>query len=296
MRIRMTLLALAASVLCAPSASGLAEFGIEGMTVVSTRGGELRASVAPDGQRIVWASDRDGGAGGWDLWQATLRGGRWMDAAPLPLNTPGDEVDPFFSVDGRWLYFASNRRGGRGGHDLHRAPVAADGSIGTPQTLGDAINSRGDERAPALNLDGTRLLFASDAHGSLGGHDLFVADWDGKAFVRPVALAGVNSSADEADASWLGDGRALVFSRVEDATTTRLWVAQCAQGRYIDAQPLAVSFNSAGSVTRGAVIDASKPGELLLSGQARAPRAGGLDIYRMKALAASGDGSCVDGG
>jgi len=41
------------------------------------------------------------------------------------------------------------------------------------------------------------------------------------------------------------------------------------------------------------VVDASKPTELLVTGSARAPRAGKLDIYRMKAPAATGDDRCA---
>lgn len=294
MRLRGSLLALAASVLCAPSATGLAEFGIEGMGVVSTPANEVRATVSPDGRRIVWGStDRAGGAGGWDLWQATLAGGRWSDPVPLPLNSPANDFDPFFSADGRWLYFFSNRPGGFGGDDLYRAAVGADG-FGPVENLGAGVNTAGDEWAPTLSLDGTRLLFSSDGHGGAGGHDLFVARWDGRAFVDPRPVPGVNTDADEFDAAWLGDGRALVFARSADPATkpVRLWLAQCANGRYGEAQALAVSFNDAEGTTLGPVVDASKPGELLLSGSARAPKAGKLDIYRMKAPAASGDDRC----
>ena len=102
----------------------LAEFGIEGMGVVSTPHTEVRATISPDGQRIVWGStDRPGGAGGWDLWEARLRDKRWQDPRPLALNSADNDFDPVFSADGRWLYFFSNRTGGRGGDDLYRAPV-----------------------------------------------------------------------------------------------------------------------------------------------------------------------------
>ena len=62
-------LSLLSGLLLAMPASGfLSEFGIEGMGVVSTPHSEVRASVSPDGRRIVWGStDRAGGAGGWDL-------------------------------------------------------------------------------------------------------------------------------------------------------------------------------------------------------------------------------------
>jgi Tol biopolymer transport system component len=293
MRIRGSLLALAASVLCVPTATGLAEFGIEGMGVVSTPADELRATVAPDGQRIVWDSDRAGGPGGLDLWQATLAQGRWSEPQPLALNTPADESAPFFSADGRWLYFVSNRAGGLGGNDLYRAAVTATG-IGAVENLGASVNTPGDERAPTLSLDGTRLLFASDGHGGAGRHDLFVAHWSGRAFADPQPVPGTNTDADETEAAWLGDGRALVLARSGETSnpSVQLWLAQCANGRYGEPQPLLVSFNTADGSTRGPVVDANKPGELLISGSARAPKAGKHDIYRIKAPMVTGSDDC----
>lgn len=291
MRTGPLLLALIASLLSTPAASALSEFGIEGMGVVSTRADELRASVSADGQRIVWASNRDGGAGGWDLWQASLQGSRWMDPQLLPLNSGADEVDPFLSADGRWLYFASNRNGGRGGFDLYRAAVRADGSFDTPQLLDTALNSRHDERSPALADDG-RLLFASNRPGAAGGWDLWVAQVDGEGFAAPAALAGVNSAADEIDGSWLGGGRAVLLTRAASGGSSQVWLAQCRQGRWAPPAVLALSFNTPDGTTRAALVDASKPGELVLSGSARAPRAGGLDLYRMKAPLADSSSDC----
>ncbi len=288
MRTRPLLLALAASLLFTPAASALSEFGIEGMGVVSTRADELRATLSPDGQRIIWASNREGGAGGWDLWTARLQDKRWVEPQPLPLNSSADEQDPFLSADGRWLYFASNRKGGRGGHDLYRAAVAADGSIGTPQALGGPVNSRGDEHSPSLADDG-RLLFSSNRAGNW---DLWTAAAAGDGFAEPVALAGLNSEAEEIDASWLGGGRAVIFARGHADGSARLWVSQCRQGTWGEASPLALSFNDGDGHARGALVDASKPGELVLSGRARAPRAGGLDLYRMKTPVVDGSGDC----
>lgn len=291
MRTRPLLLALTASLLFTPAASALSEFGIEGMGMVSTRADELRATISADGQRIIWASTREGGVDGWDLWQATLQDKRWMDPQPLALNTSADEVDPFLSADGRWLYFASNRKGGRGGFDLYRAPVASNGDIGAPQLLGTSVNGRQDERSPALADDG-RLLFASNRSGGVGGWDLWVAARDGDGFAAPTPLAGINTVADEVDGSWLGGGRAVVFARASTQGGTQLWVSQCRQRQWGEAALLTLSFNTAESETRGALIDANKPGELVVSGKARAPRAGGLDLYRMKAPAVDGSDDC----
>ncbi|WP_052101466.1 TolB family protein [Novilysobacter arseniciresistens] len=287
---------LLAGLLTAGSAAAwLSEYGIEGMHVVSTKAVEVRASVSPDGQRIVWGStDREGGRGGWDLWQARLVDGRWQDPQPLALNSRDNDFDPMFSTDGRWLYFFSNRRGGEGGDDLYRAAVEP-GGFGKPANLGPGVNTAGDEWAPTPSADGAHLLFASDGHGGAGGHDLFVARHDGDAFVDPRPLAGVNTAADEFDGAWLGAGRSLVFARSDDPATApvRLHVAHCDGSRYGREAPLKLSFNTAEATTLGPVVDWNKPGELLVTGVARAPRAGGLDIYRMKAPAADGEAGCV---
>jgi WD40-like Beta Propeller Repeat len=289
-------IALVLSLLCGAAGATLQEFGIEGMGVVSTPSGEVRASVSPDGQRIVWGStDREGGPGGWDLWQASLRDGRWSDPRPLPIDTPANDFDAAFSADGHWLYFFSNRAGGFGGDDLYRAAVLADGGFGEAENLGAGVNGRGDEWAPTANADGHRLLFASNSFGGAGRHDLFVARWDGHAFVDPQPVPGINSADDEFDASWLGDGKALVFAHSTDVENApiQLMLAQCDGKAYADAQPLALSFNTADGATLGPVVDLSKPGELLVSGKARAPTAGKLDIYRMRAPKVTGKDGCL---
>lgn len=291
MRTRLLLLALTVSLPFTPAASALSEYGIEGMGVVSTRADELRATLSADGQRIIWASNREGGAGGWDLWQARLQDKRWTQPQPLALNSSADELDPFLSSDGRWLYFASNRPGGHGGFDLYRAALSADGQPGVAENLGSTVNGRQDERSPALAEDGG-LLFSSNRRGGAGGWDLWQAHAAAAGFAAPTPLAGINSAGDELDGSWLGGGRGVVFARANAGGGAQLWLSHCRQGQWQAPTLLGLSFNSADSDTRGAALDNNAPGELLVSGKARAPRAGGLDLYRMKAPAVEGDASC----
>ena len=292
---RFAIAAMAGSLLSAATVAQLAEFGIEGMGVVSTRATEVRASVSADGQRIVWGStDRAGGAGGWDLWQARLQDKRWSDPQPLPINSIAKDFDPLLSADGKWLYFFSNRKGGHGGDDLYRAAILADGNFGAPENLGPGINGAGDEWAPTPSADGKLLLFASDGFGSVGGHDLFVARWDGKVFVDPRPVPGVNTQADEFDAAWLDGGNALVFARSDDVESKpiRLQVAHCDGKVYADIEPWTLSFNTADGSTLGPVLDVSRPNELLVTGSAPSPKAGKLDIYRALAPTSHGKQGC----
>ncbi|KAF1012730.1 MAG: hypothetical protein GAK31_03947 [Stenotrophomonas maltophilia] len=286
MRAAPTLLVLAASLLCAPVAVALNEYGIEDMGVVSTRADEGRASLSADGQRIVFARH---GEGGWALWQARWIEGRWQQAAALPLDLPGEARDPYFSRDGRWLLFAA---GGDGRHALQRVAVQADGSLGTLQGLaGDG--GRQPERGPALSADGRWLLFARQ-QGRSHGMDLFVAAVDAegrRGAARP--LAGLNSEDDETDGDWLGSQGAVVFSRSR-GTASQVWTSACGLDN-TPPQPLPLSFNQTGGWTGAPVVDNAKPGELLVaSSAARAPRPGGVDVYRLAAPKVAAVEGCLE--
>lgn len=276
MRVIPTLLALLASVACAPVALALNEYGIEGMGRVSTKANEASAGVSADGLRIVFASDRDGR---WLLWQAQLQDKRWGEPQPLPVEAGSAQRDPFLSADGRWLYFAAQ---GRHGWDLYRAPADAP----TQAQVLAAANSRGDERSPSLDEAG-RLLFASNRNGHW---QLWQAQADGS---TARAVDGpLNAAGDIQGVLALGDRGDAVVSRVQADGQSRLHHAWCSAGQWQDGGPLPLSFNDGRGQTQAPGRDHSMPAELLLAGSADSPRAGGLDIYRTRAPHSRGDGSC----
>ncbi|WP_430544419.1 TolB family protein [Stenotrophomonas rhizophila] len=197
-------------------------------------------------------------------------------------------MDPFFSHDGAWLYFASNGGSGRGGFDLYGVMIREDGSFGTVLAMPVTVNTAADERRPALRPDGQVLLFARNGKGTQGGFDLFVATAQGRGFNAATPLpAPLNSAADELGGDWLGNGGALVFTRVAGGHS-QVWQVGCDYGAA--AVPLALSFNTADGQTGAPVVDASKPSEMVVAGQAKSPKAGGLDLYRLRTPAVAGCG------
>lgn len=276
MRVIPTLLALLASVACAPCALALNEYGIEGMGRVSTKANEAGASVSADARRIVFASDRDGR---WRLWQAQLEDKRWGQPQPLPVEAGSAQRDPFLSADGRWLYFAAQ---GRRGWDLYRAPADAPAQA---QAL-NAANSGADERSPSLDEAG-RLLFASNRSGAW---QLWQANADGS---DARAVSGpANASGQIHAVLALGQRGDAVVTQVLADGRSRLQHVWCAGGQWQQGEPLPLSFNDGQGQTQAAGRDHSMPAELLLAGSAASPRAGGLDIYRTRAPHSRGDGSC----
>lgn len=252
--------------------------------VASTQYDEIRLTLSPDGKTALWFSrNRPGGPGGYDIWVSRNDGQRWRPAKPVSFNTPGRDFDPAFSADGRAVYFCSDRAGGQGGDDLYRVSVGSDGRFGEPVNLGPAVNSAADEFAPMLSPDAATLLFSSDRAGGAGGHDLYVA-----AMVRGEAqparpLPGdLNTSAQEFDATFLGDARTVVFARALDfgSAPVRQFIAYERGGRYDAGHALPSPLNETSGDSYGAMLDGSQPGTLTYS--ARRADGAGLDLYRIR--------------
>lgn len=252
--------------------------------IASTQHDEIRLTLSPDGNTALWFSrNRPGGPGGYDIWISHREGDRWRPATPVPFNTPGRDFDPAFSADGRVVYFCSDRAGGQGGDDLYRVSMGSDGRFGEPVNLGPAVNSAADEFAPMLSPDGRTLLFSSDRAGGAGGHDLYSAAMIGGVAQPARPLAGdLNTAAQEFDATFLGDGRTVVFARAQDfgSAPVRQFIAYERGGRYDAGHALPSPVNAPSGDSYGAMLDGSRRDALTYS----ARRAGGegLDLYRVR--------------
>lgn len=117
------------------------------------------------------------GNGSCDIYMSHLAGNLWNKPVHLnrEINASTWESQAVVSSDGRYLYFASKRAGGKGGSDLWVSKKQKNGLWGKPKNLGDSINTSGNEVAPFLHADGKTLYFASDGWPGLGGYDLFVS-------------------------------------------------------------------------------------------------------------------------
>jgi len=139
------------------------------------------ATLTPDGNFMIfaaykWQDDSLAGYGRTDLYSAELVQGEWQNIRNLgeTVNSPFWDSQPALTPDGRTLYFASDRDGGKGGTDIYVSRRTATG-WSAAVNLGDAINTPNDELAPTIAPDLKSLFFSSKGHGGVGGFDLFVA-------------------------------------------------------------------------------------------------------------------------
>jgi len=113
-----------------PSDQNIADFLGMDTTVTITPVNILNSSYNDkcpytDGDLLVFASDRPGGYGGFDLYYSRRNGNTWAEPVNFgdKINTEYDEYRPivarYYEFENELMIFSSNRPGGKGGFDLY---------------------------------------------------------------------------------------------------------------------------------------------------------------------------------
>lgn len=136
--------------------------------VINSGAWESQPCLADNGNVLFFASTRSGGRGGADIWYSKKNeDGLWNAPVVLDsiINTPEDDQAPFFHPDNQTLYFMSKGHLGLGGFDLFKSQKDRYGNWSKPQNLGYPINSKANEGALFVSLDGLRGYYDTDITG-----------------------------------------------------------------------------------------------------------------------------------
>ena len=129
-------------------------------------------SFSADERTLYFSSNRRGGKGGVDLYRVPIdnsgRFGRPINLGSV-INTPGDELFPFVSANGK-LYFSSDGHPSIGGLDLFVASRNENEIM--VEHLGVPINSIGDDFAISFS-DSTQGYISSNRPGGKGDDDIY---------------------------------------------------------------------------------------------------------------------------
>ncbi|MDW8157639.1 MAG: OmpA family protein [Bacteroidia bacterium] len=84
---------------------------------------DAQPALAENGKILYFVSDRKGGYGGTDIWFSRLTPKGWSEPqnAGPKINTPFDEIFPYYIDSLQTLYFASMGHMGMGGFDIFKA-------------------------------------------------------------------------------------------------------------------------------------------------------------------------------
>lgn len=118
-----------------------------------------------DKEILLFASDRAGGKGGLDIWNASrvLKGDSYTDPQNMgnQINTAGDEMTPYYDSEENALYFSTNGMASFGGLDIFKSK-GLDNKWGVAENLGAPYNSGADDYFFTKNKSLTGGFFVSN--------------------------------------------------------------------------------------------------------------------------------------
>lgn len=213
---------------------------------------------------------------GWRILTSHCTAKGWSTPADPPFAGDGQEADPWFTPDGRTLYFISSRSTDgvkRGDLDLWRLDRDSKGHWARPVRLPAEVNSTTNEWFPRLSADGW-LYYGSGRPGGLGGTDIWRARQDAGGAWRVENLgANVNSAKGEFEALPSADGQSLIVQSDDGYFETQKTAAGWSPRRML---PREISAN--GSEIGLAASPSGRT--LMFARDTKGPRSGEFFVWR----------------
>ena len=188
-------------------------------------------ALSRDEHFLFFASNREGGCGGYDLWASYRENTRddlaWQAPVNLgtALNSPGDDVSPSFFANDEGgvpqLFFTSTGTQASADLDVYVADMIGPLTFLAPlpavelNTIRSLPASKGLEISVSVRHDGLEVYLTSNRPGSVGtGQDIWVATRDSASspWLAPSNAGPViNTDAADRDAMISADGLRLLF-------------------------------------------------------------------------------------
>jgi len=118
---------------------------------------------------LFFASNRAGGEGALDIWYSFKNAdGTYGEPvnAGKKINTPDDEITPWYVNERNTLYFSSTYHKGLGGFDIFKSEFVKDSAFAEPQNAGYPINSSYNDIYYSVNKSRDRAYLSSNRIGS----------------------------------------------------------------------------------------------------------------------------------
>ena len=193
---------------------------------------EGSCSISADGKTLYFASNRQGGFGGRDLYTATqMSDGSWGNVKNMgsKINTKYDEDAPFIHPDYKLLIYSSNGEKSMGNYDIFKTIYnPTDTSWGEPENMGYPINTPDRDSYYVLSASGERGYYSSGKQGGQGLQDIYLVT-PGIINYKPVLLVVKGTVTAKGQPVEVN----VVVSTASDAEIFSLAASNSADGKYL---------------------------------------------------------------
>ncbi|MBL4592927.1 MAG: PD40 domain-containing protein [Flavobacteriales bacterium] len=144
---------------------------------VNSKGFESAATISADGNTLFFASHREGGLGGKDIYMTRkLPNGEWALPQNLGenINTKYDEDFPNLFYDGTTLYFSSKGHNSMGGYDYFKSTWDPEtNKWSKAENLGYPLNTTRDNLCISFTEDKRHAYVSTRRRDSKGFQDIY---------------------------------------------------------------------------------------------------------------------------
>jgi Tol biopolymer transport system component len=217
--------------------------------VISTGDHESHPAFSPDGRMLMFVKMAPD-LSKWTLFVSYDSNNGWSEPEIAPFSGQYWDADPFFTKDGKALYFISNRPAKPGDPpkpDFDIWKVAREESgWSDPVQLPPPINSESSEYYPTLADNGS-MYFGSRREGGKGATDIYFGPLENGAYRTAMNIGeAINTSGNEFEPCIAADESFLIFmaTPTEALDQTDLWISYHLEDQWTKALKLPVPFNS----------------------------------------------------
>ena len=177
----------------------------------------------------------------------------------LEINSPYGDYMPNLTADDALIFFTSRREGslgsrnplsGKYAEDFYYSERGEDGKWQPAKSLGEPVNTTGNEGAASFSPDGQWVYFtACNREDGKGSCDLYVARLKGREWTQPQNLGeNINTEYWESQPCISGDGRTLYFvsNRRGGVGGYDVWFSRNVNGEWQPAENMGIPVNSEG--------------------------------------------------
>ncbi|MBI5370738.1 MAG: PD40 domain-containing protein [Sphingobacteriales bacterium] len=184
---------------------------------ISTSNNELDACFSPDGNMFLYTIANNSYSNTfYTIFLSKKLNNKWSRPEIAPFSGQYSDADPFFSPDGKKLYFISYRPADgsdkpNNNSDIWFVEIIND-CWSVPKHLGEAVNSKSDEYYPSVSKNGN--LYFSSENGKTG-YDVMFSKHTDTGFAKSVSIGdSVNTMATEYDAYISPDESYIIFTSI----------------------------------------------------------------------------------